>query len=52
MNGAAPVPERKIKTPKTNSTRRIGSSHHFLLWHRNSQNSPSSVGGDPLAAAF
>src|SRR5262245_57476589 len=43
MNGAAAVPDRKTSTPNSKITTTIGSSHHFLLWLRNCQNSDAML---------
>src|SRR5262245_18018878 len=45
MNGAAPLPDASATRPKRASASTIGSSHHFLLWRRNSQNSPAKLDG-------
>src|SRR6266446_2791239 len=39
MKGAKPVPERTTSRPRSNSARRSGSSHHFLLCFRKPHNS-------------
>src|SRR4051794_16575637 len=46
MNGAAAVPPSSINVPKTTSTNRIGSIHHFLF---SSRYSPISPNAEPRA---
>src|SRR5262245_41424732 len=40
MNGAAALPDSSSSRPNSTITASSGSSHHFLLWRRNSQYSP------------
>src|SRR5215468_10416687 len=51
MNGAAALLESRTSTLKISSTAIIGSSHHFLLWHRKSQYSARKP-PEPCPAAF
>src|SRR6516165_4844942 len=51
MNGANGVDEQRTIRPKPRITRRIGSSHHFLLWRRNSQNSRRRSGAGSVASS-
>lgn len=50
MNGAIADPESMTSTPSKKSTRRIGVSHHFLLFRRKSENSAISPGSFVTAA--
>src|SRR5262249_19028151 len=52
MNGAAAVLESRISVPRRSMTIRIGSSHHFLFWARNAQNSRARLSPSVSAAAF
>src|SRR5512142_1308258 len=51
MNGAAAVPDRKIRMPTRNRKSTIGNSHHFLLWARKDRNSASKPWLSASAAA-
>src|SRR5262249_60163006 len=39
MNGATELVDSSMSSPKRSRVARTGSSHHFLLWRRKSQNS-------------
>src|SRR5947209_16798357 len=52
MNGAAAVLESRISVPSSSMTIMIGSSHHFLFWARNAQNSLARLSPWVSAAAF
>src|SRR6266850_5375626 len=51
MNGASPVPERKISTAKSTNTTMIGRSHHFLLRFKKPQRSRRMPPRTPCSAA-
>ncbi len=52
MNGAAAVLESRIRVPSSSMTIMIGSSHHFLFWARNAQNSLARLSPWVSPAAF
>ena len=52
MNGATPVLDKSISSPKINSTTSMGSSHHFLLVLRKTHNSPGKPPRGWTTAAF
>src|SRR5215831_4586070 len=52
MNGASPVPARRINKPKTKRTTKIGSSHHFLFSLRKPHSSKNRPGRRCSAAAL
>jgi hypothetical protein len=51
MNGARPVLDKRISSPKIKNKRMIGMSHHFLLLLRKLHNSAKKFPWE-LAAAF
>src|ERR1043165_2327086 len=52
MNGATPVPDRKISRPNSTTTAMMGNSHHLRVDFRNPHSSPRNPTSRLSDAAF